>query len=65
MKSSQTPLINIDAISTLAQEGDENPLYPRQDWLLEYSNGDTALPYWDWVEMVREQGIRSVPNARR
>lgn len=33
----------------------EHPNFPRQDWQLEYQNGDTRLAYWDWVSKVREE----------
>jgi len=47
----------------ISQQKTQHALYPREDWLLEYKNGDTALPYWDWVEMVRGQGLQSVQHA--
>ena len=45
------------------QQKTQHALYPREDWLLERENGDTALPYWDWVEMVRVQGLRGIQHA--
>lgn len=49
----------------LTQQGAQPPLYLRQYWLLEYANGDTFLPYWKWVEMVRGQGLRSSQHTCR
>jgi hypothetical protein len=34
--------------------GQDDPLYPREDWQYQVSNGDTNLGYLEWVEHCRE-----------
>lgn len=29
--------------------GDENPTYPFEDWIIEVTNKNTLLGYWEWV----------------
>jgi nicotinamide riboside kinase len=65
MPSYQDQQSNHEKTSHLSQHKTQHALYPREDWLLECANGDTALPYWDWVEMVRGQGLQSIQHACR
>jgi len=65
MPSYQDQQSKHETIPLLSQQKMQHALYPREDWLLEYANGDTTLPYWDWVEMVRGQGLKSIQHACR
>ena len=55
-----TNIDNFDKWVLMSGDGDlieteENPYYPKSDWIIEVTNGDTSLGYEEWVEHCEER----------
>lgn len=44
----------VNLVAVFGAQG-EHPDYPRGDWEVEVSNGDTQRSYWDWVQASIER----------